>query len=322
MTQHAQQNRAYELDALARRLTASGDYKVLRRLVPRPVSPPLPLPGGSEQTGIVIDLETTGLDHSKDEIIELGMLKFRYSERGDITGISDIFHAFSQPSNPIPAAITKLTGITDAMVADHKIEAAAVEAFIAGTGIVIAHNANFDRKFAERAWPIFEHKPWTCSAREIDWKGYGFSGAKLSYLSAEAGFFCDAHRAIDDCHAVLELLSRPLPATCTTALSVLLDRARRTTCRIWAERSPYHLKDILKHRGYHWNAGADGSLRCWYVDVDADKRDAELKFLKEEIYQRDVALCCVEYSALERFSVRMDASQTQSSLPAKVVSDA
>lgn len=309
MMQYGGPERAQALDAMARQLEASGNYKVLRRLVPRPLS--APLAGGSDRIGIVLDLETTGLDHARDEIIELAMVKFCFGESGEIAGVSETFQAFNQPSAPIPPHITRLTGISDAMVAGQTIDGAAVEAFVADATIVIAHNANFDRKFAERIVPIFRHKPWACSASEIDWKDYGFSGAKLSYLVAEAGFFYGAHRAIDDCHAVVELLARPLPATSKPALSVLLDRARRNTYRIWAERSPFDLKDVLKRRGYRWNDGADGFLRSWYIDVDEDRREVELKFLKEEIYQRDVALRCVEYSAWERFSVRQGLSRAQ-----------
>lgn len=319
MTAEQWQGKAQELAEMARRLELSGDYRVLRRLVPRPLSPPpaVAFPGSSERAGIVIDLETTGLDHGKDEVIELAMVKFHFDPDGAITGVADILQAFHQPSTPIPPAITRLTGITDAMVAGQAIDVARVDAFVADASVIIAHNAAFDRKFAERIAAIFEHKPWACSATEIAWKDSGFSGAKLTYLVAEAGFFYEAHRAIDDCHAVVELLARPLAAT--SALSILLDRACRTTCRIWAEHSPYDLKDHLKRRGYRWNDGADGSLRSWYIDVDAEAREAELKFLRQEIYQRDVTLRCVEFSALERFSTRIGASRAQSASPAKVV---
>jgi len=312
----APRHHAEDLDDMARRLTATGDYKVLRRLVPRPLSP---APAdGSHKTGIVLDVETTGLDATKDEIVELAMVEFRYSHDGAVTGVSDIFKSFNQPSIPVPAEITKLTGITDAMVVGQRIDGAAVEAFVADAGIIIAHHAAFDRKFAERIAPVFAEKPWACSASEIDWKRYGFSGAKLSYLISEAGFFHAAHRAIDDCHAVIELLSQPLPGTSNTALSVLLEHARRKTYRIWAEYSPYHLKDILKRRGgYRWNDGADGSPRSWYVDVDEGARDAELKFLKTEIFQRDVELRCTELTARERFSARIGARQVEATAASK-----
>jgi hypothetical protein len=36
------------------------------------------------------------------------------------------------------------------MVAGHKIDGAPLEALVADAGIIIAHNACFDRKFAER----------------------------------------------------------------------------------------------------------------------------------------------------------------------------
>jgi len=211
---------AADLDDMARQLEASGNYRVLRRLVPRPPTPFLARTAGK-------------------------------------------------------------------------------------TGIIIAHNASFDRGFAERAWPIFEHKHWACSMTEIDWKQFGFAGTKLEYLLAGAALFHGAHRAIDDCHAVLELLARPLPGTPSRALAKLLEHARRPTARIYAQDSPYDLKHVLKARRYRWNDGSDGRPRSWYVDVDVDNRDAELEFLRQEIYQRDVVIEWREITALERFSSRV-----------------
>ena len=287
-------------EALALRLEATGDYKVLRRLNPQP---PAAADGGGK-VGIVIDLETTGLDFSKDEIIEVAMVKFRYSSDDAVTGAIDTFQAFSEPSVPIPPEVVELTGITNEMVAGHNVDATALELFIADAKIVIAHNANFDRKFAEHAWPIFEHKHWACSATEVEWQKLGFCGTKLGYLLTESGFFHDAHRALDDCYATLKILARRLPATSTTALAALLNRARRKTFRIWAENSPYAFKEKLKRRRYRWNDGTDGRLRSWHIDVDEDKLEAELSFLRKEIYQRDIDIDHREITALDRFSDR------------------
>lgn len=96
---------------------------------------------------------------------------------------------------------------------------------------------------------------------EIDWRKYGFGGTKLGYLLADAGFFHKAHRTVDDCLAVIELLARPLPGTSTTGFAMLLDRARRDTFRILAKNSPYNLKDVLKRRGYRWSNGIGASPR-------------------------------------------------------------
>lgn len=292
---------APDFDDMARELEATGDYKVLRRLVPRE---PNATGASSERIGLIIDLETTGLDPTKDEVIEVAAVKFRYDQNDTISGVSSIFQAFNQPSGPIPPEVTRLTGITDEMVAGCKIDDTALEAFVADAGIVIAHNAGFDRKFAERFWPAFETKNWACSATQIDWKAHGFGGAKLAYLLSEIGLFHNAHRAIDDCHALLEVLAHPLPASAGPALAVLLERARRRAFRIWAENAPFELKDQLKKRGYRWSDGSDGSPRAWHIEVDESIRDTELDYLRREIYQRDIDLRCQPVTARERFSAR------------------
>jgi DNA polymerase III subunit epsilon len=146
------------LAAMADALAKSADYRVLRRLVPRKTFNASI--GLSTKTGILLDVETTGLDQQKDEVIELGMVKFDYLPDGRIADLKDIFTSFNEPSEPIPQEITALTGITNEMVAGQRIDEATVSSFAEEAVIVIAHNASFDRKFAERYWPIFQRKAW------------------------------------------------------------------------------------------------------------------------------------------------------------------
>lgn len=61
---------------------------------------------------IMFDIETTGLDAENDEIIELSAIKV-------INGIPfQSFDTLIKPTNPIPAFITKINGITNKMVKD------------------------------------------------------------------------------------------------------------------------------------------------------------------------------------------------------------
>ncbi|MCK1483372.1 3'-5' exonuclease [Bradyrhizobium sp. 193] len=292
-----------DLAAMAEALSRSADFRVLRRLVPR--IPASPVAGQGTKTGVLLDTETTGLDHAKDEIIELGMVKFDYTPEARIVGLRDTFSAFNEPSAPISAEVTALTGITDEMVAGHRFDEAAITDFVNGAVIVIAHNSGFDRKFAERYWPVFAHKAWGCSMSEIDWRKHGFAGSQLGYLLNGAGFFHQAHRAVDDCHALLEVLALELPTTGASALADLLDKARRKTLRVWAEQSPFELKDSLKKRGYRWSDGTDGRPKSWYIDVSETAVDDELAFLKAEIYLRDVEPRMQTLTAFTRFSARI-----------------
>ncbi|MBZ9905269.1 3'-5' exonuclease [Mesorhizobium sp. BR115XR7A] len=295
-------DRNTELEAMAKALNSSGRYRVLRRLEPRLAVVP---PEGTEtRIGLFVDVETTGLDPTSDEIIELAMLPFTYGLDGTIFNVGVPFQQFREPSQPIPAAISALTGITDEMVAGQAIAAAEVAAFVSPASLVIAHNAAFDRRFLERLSDAFITKPWACSMTQIDWAGEGFEGTKLAYLATGAGFFYERHRAFQDCAAAVELLSLSLPKPGIPAMSRLLERARLSNWRIWAENSPFGLKDVLKARGYRWNAEGSQSPRSWYIDVDDDAKESELSYLRTEIYRREVDIKTRKITAYDRFSDR------------------
>ncbi len=160
-----------DLEALARTWEASGAYRVLRRLGPRA---PTRAPDGERvHLGLFVDVETTGLDHRQDEIIELAMIPFRYGENGTLLEALESFHAYRQPSRPISPEIAALTGIDDDVVAGKVIDPDVVDAFAAPAALVVAHNAAFDRRFLERLSPALSTKPWACSMRESE----GFEGA-------------------------------------------------------------------------------------------------------------------------------------------------
>lgn len=255
--------------------------------------------------GLVVDVETTGLDPQRDEIIELAMTPFTYGLDGTVFSVGDSFQGLRQPSGPITPEITAITGITNEMVAGQIIDPAVVAKFAAPASLVIAHNAAFDRRFLERFCDVFSPKPWACSFSQIDWAAEGFEGAKLAYLAQAAGFFYDRHRAMHDCLATVELLAMQLPRSGVTGLSRLLDSARTVTWRVWAENSSFDLKDVLKARGYRWNGDPAPQPRAWYIDVPEAQREAEVRFLRTEIYRREIDPLVRRIDAYDRFSDRI-----------------
>lgn len=268
---------------MVRHLLETGRYRILTKLVPRAIAPfrrpEYPL------NGIILDTETTGLDARKDEIIEIGVIAFTFDATGHIGDVTGIYGGLQQPSVSIPSDITRLTGITDEMVAGQSIDFAALKELIEPADLVIAHNAGFDRPFCEAFSHLFSGKAWACSNSEIDWSSRGYEGTKLGYLVGQAGYFHEGHRAVDDCFALLEVLDREVDGTASTAFAELYEASQRSRVRIFAENSPFDLKDHLKARGYRWSDGSDGRPKSWWIEVGEELLDDELRYLRAEIYR-------------------------------------
>jgi len=262
-------------------LLETGRYRILKKLEPRAVAA-TPRPGFPLR-GVILDTETTGLSHRKDEIIEIGVIAFSFDHDGNIGDVTGVYGGMQQPTVAIPSEITKLTGITDAMVAGQEIDLGALKALIEPADLIIAHNAGFDRPFCEAFSQIFAGKAWACSNAEIDWSARGFEGTKLGYLVGQAGYFHDGHRAVDDCFALLEVLGQNAGAG--PAFSELYAASQHARIRIYAENSPFDMKDHLKARGYRWSDGSDGRPKSWWVEVDEEALEDELAFLRSDIYR-------------------------------------
>jgi DNA polymerase-3 subunit epsilon len=215
---------------MARSLVESGDYRVTSRLE---AQADYQAPDSSPKlVAAVVDVETTGTNPDRDKIIELGICLFEYDrQNGRIYKVLGSWEWFEAPGFSIPPEITTITGITDEMVADHRIDDRAVNDLLGRVVLVIAHNADFDRRFLERRLPAFTAKHWACSRFDIDWKAEGIRSSALEFVAYSLGFFHDGHRAASDCRATLHALAQPLPGTGRLAIQALLEQARLPTWR-------------------------------------------------------------------------------------------
>jgi len=65
--------------------------------------------------------------------------------------------------------LIKLTGITDDMVKDHRINEDDLDSYLNDVDIIIAHNAQFDRAFFEMTFPTIAPKAWGCLMYDINY---------------------------------------------------------------------------------------------------------------------------------------------------------
>ena len=193
----------------------------------------------SETTFVVLDLETTGASPSVGAgITEIGAVKVR---GGKILGE---FQTLINPGGSIPAFITVLTGITDAMVITAPSIEEAFPTFLEFLGsesetILVAHNAPFDLGFLKAAatkqryeWPNYRVVDTARLARQLLLKDE-VANCKLGTL---ARFFntetTPNHRALDDARATVDVLHgllERLGSFGVTTLDELTGFSRRLT---------------------------------------------------------------------------------------------
>jgi len=287
-------------------LQESGNYRVLQRL-----NAPLRYLDGEPEVprmGVVVDTETTGLDTSKDKIIELGFVAFEYDAKtGGIYRVLHTYDGFEDPHEPLSDVVKKLTGIDDAMVQGQTLDDDEINAWLGRASLVMAHNAGFDRAMLERRLPITERLAWACTFQDMDWDAENIGSRKLDYIAYQMGYFFDGHRAVNDAQATLHLLARALPVTQQAGLAALLLAARQSTVRIFALNAPFEQKDTLKERGYRWLAdfAYRGKRGVWSIALPEADREDEERWLKAVVYAgKTAAFQSKVLTAKERYSLR------------------
>ena len=161
-----------------------------------------------DKTYVVFDLETTGVDPAKDEIIEIAACKM-------VNGlVTETFQTLVKPTEKrIPREVEELTHITNEMVQYCQPISKILPDFLlfCGDNVLVGHNiAGFDYLFIERYARALKYKfnnetiDTLIKAKELlpNRKVY-----KLTDISSDYGIsHKDAHRALSDVLATAELL--------------------------------------------------------------------------------------------------------------------
>ena len=149
---------------------------------------------------VVVDLETTGLDIQRDEIIEIAAVKVK---RGLVV---DTFQTLVRCDTAIPAEVSSLTGITEVMLSEQPDIWDVLPGFsdFVGETNLVAHNAAFDRAFLHKYWP--DERQWldTLILSQIVFPclpTYSLANLTASLNIPNA----QAHRALSDALATAEI---------------------------------------------------------------------------------------------------------------------
>jgi DNA polymerase-3 subunit epsilon len=161
---------------------------------------------------VAVDLETTGCSPGRHSIIEIGAVRMR-----DGVVISE-FASLVRPNDPVPRAISQLTGITAEMLATAPHVDEVVRAFraFAEGAVLVAHNYRFDLGFldheAQRLWDAPFPRP-ALDTLSVARRVYpNLERYSLLYLATRIGAsVMPDHRAANDARAAGEVLAAMLP---------------------------------------------------------------------------------------------------------------
>lgn len=168
-----------------------------------------------QATFVVVDTETTGSRAGDDRLIEIAAVRLVGGE------VVDTFQQLVDPGRHVPRRITRLTGISTAMVYGQPTATETMPRFVEflGDAVLVAHNLPFDARFLDVALAEAGLEPLQNPALDtlrLSRRLLSSLPSKgLSALTAHFGITVNGrHRALGDATATAELLV------------ILLDRLR------------------------------------------------------------------------------------------------
>lgn len=222
---------------------------------------------------LITDLETTGLDPSKDKIIEVGAILYSVDHQCILQQFSTLLTCEENQAsdiNHIEVGATKeVTNNTLLQLFKDWVKEA---------DYIVAYNAQFDKSWLKG---ITKEKPWICAFEDIVWpKNHKKTNLVATALNHGVGVSV-AHRALADCQLLAQLFDRmpDLPGL----LAEAVERSNEPKVCVVAD-VPYEERDKPKAKMFKW----DGLKKQWakvlaISDYEREKLEYDFKtFIVEQ----------------------------------------
>lgn len=194
---------------------------------------------------VALDIETTGLDPYRDEIIEIGAVRFNGKR------IEDEWSTLIKPRQAIPPFITQLTGISNEMVFNAPEVQDVIQEFadFVGNAPILGQNLQFDLSFLQRQRVLQYNQ--VIDTYELASVLMPTAGRyNLSALGQALGIILpgDAHRALYDAQLTTAVYQALLQKAMEMPLERIAEFVRLSEPFDWG--ASYVFQIILKSRAY------------------------------------------------------------------------
>jgi DNA polymerase-3 subunit epsilon len=212
----------------------------------------------------IVDVETTGLNPETDAVIEIAAILYSTEHRAILQQVSTLLPVAANPAeeiNGIPPELAR-------MVADDLANAALEVVFemACKSAYLVAFNSDFDQQFCDKE-NLFGGlaKPWA-DAAAIQYPRQSTKRDLVNIALANGIPVVNAHRALDDCRLVADLLGK------VPDLDYQLERAARPKVLVKAV-APFSENDMVKAAGFKWNR-PDLIPRAWAKRMPREDAEA------------------------------------------------
>ena len=196
---------------------------------------------------LIVDTETTGLECSDSQVIEVAGILFDVDLCDVICQLSFVLPCDDNAArhiNKIAPEVTQAGGapLTNTMMKSFYKMAAQAD-------YLVAHNAAFDKKWFREGQGLFPlDVPWICSMEDIRWPRSSKKGRpSVVSLALDYGVpVWSAHRALTDCIYLAEIMKRE------PALKQIIKESLEPT-KIYISMLPYEFRQQCKDAGFTWN---------------------------------------------------------------------
>jgi Rad3-related DNA helicase/DNA polymerase III epsilon subunit-like protein len=229
------------------------------------------------RTYIALDLEATGMQPDRDEVIEIGAVKFRDGQ------IVDRWESFVRPSQPIPYKVTQLTGIKASDVARAPGMGQVAHAFTRFVGDlpIIGQSVELDLAMLARGGIRLQNVPWdtfelaTLLVPEA-------AVYNLRSVASKLGIDLDegrAHRATADAELTMQVFLALRERIEELSLEVLSEIGRATARSDWPLRLLFQEVEHEKAR-VAFSSGLGSSIRSQLASKGLSEAELDIGLLR------------------------------------------
>ena len=220
---------------------------------------------------LILDTETTGLDENKDEIIEIGCILFHVSSKSVLSQVSFLFPVSTNEAEHVNGISAEVTNITQPWEDGLNFFLKLVDY----SDLIVAHNADFDKKwFGKGRLPKLD-KRWICSLEDINWTFQKSLKLRPSVTDLALSFSIpvwNLHRALSDCFYISEVFKK-----CENLEEILLKATEPRN--LYKALVSYEERELAKKAGFRWNSPVEGAWSRKLTADEASKLDFNVQFI-------------------------------------------